>query len=110
MTGKTSDIVIIGGGVAGLSLATELTLRKAGKVFVLEKGYIGSGNSTRNVGRVRAPQLTEELTKIALECQGKYDAMGEELGFNILFWRGGYAWLLYDSDEVTHMRKICAMQ
>ena len=109
MTGKTSDIVIIGGGVAGLSLATELTLRKAGKVFVLEKGYIGSGNSTRNVGRVRAPQLTEELTKIALECQGKYDAMGEELGFNILFRRGGYAWLLYDSDEVTHMRKICAM-
>jgi len=109
MTGKTSDIVIIGGGVAGLSLATELTLRKAGKVFVLEKGYIGSGNSTRNVGRVRAPQLTEELTKIALECQGKYDAMGEELGFNILFRRGGYAWLLYDNDEVTHMRKICAM-
>ena len=109
MTGRTSDIVIIGGGVAGLSLATELTLRKAGKVFVLEKGYIGSGNSTRNVGRVRAPQLTEELTKIALECQGKYDAMGEELGFNILFRRGGYAWLLYDNDEVTHMRKICAM-
>lgn len=109
MARKTSDIVIIGGGVAGLALATELTLRKAGKVCVLEKGYIGSGNSTRNVGRVRAPQLTEKLTKIALRCQEKYDALGEELGFNILFQRGGYAWLLYDNDEVTHMRKICAM-
>jgi len=109
LTAKTSDIVIIGGGVAGLALAAELTARKAGKVVVLEKGYIGSGNSTRNVGRVRAPQLTEKLTKIALECQKKYEAMGEELGFNILFRRGGYAWLLYDNDEVTHMRKICEM-
>ena len=109
MTAKTSDIVIIGGGVAGLALAAELTARKAGKVIVLEKGYIGSGNSTRNVGRVRAPQLTEKLTKIALKCQKKYDALGEELGFNILFRRGGYAWLLYDNDEVSHMRKICEM-
>ena len=109
MTAKTSDIIIIGGGVAGLALAAELTARKAGKVSVLEKGYIGGGNSTRNVGRVRAPQLTEKLTKIALKCQKKYDALGEELGFNILFRRGGYAWLLYDNDEVSHMRKICEM-
>lgn len=109
MARKTSDIVIIGGGVAGLALATELTDIKAGKVFVLEKGYIGCGNSTRNVGRVRAPQLTEELTKIALKCQRKYDAIGEELGFNILFRRGGYAWLLYENDEVSHMRRICEM-
>ena len=109
MAAKTSDIVIIGGGVAGLALAVELTARKVGKVIVLEKAYIGSGNSTRNVGRVRAPQLTEKLTKIALKCQKKYDALGEELGFNILFQRGGYAWLLYDNDEVSHMRKICEM-
>ncbi len=109
MAKKTSDIVIIGGGIAGLALARELTLRKAGKVFVLEKGYVGSGNSTRNVARIRAPQLNERLTKIALNCQQKYDALGEELGFNILFLRGGYAWLLYDNDELTHMRKICAM-
>lgn len=109
MAGQTSDIVIIGGGVAGMALAAELTVIKAGKVIVLEKGYIGSGNSTRNVGRVRAPQLTEKLTKIALKCQKKYDALGEELGFNILFRRGGYAWLLYDNDEVSHMRKICEM-
>ena len=109
MAGQTSDIVIIGGGVAGMALAAELTAIKAGKVIVLEKGYIGSGNSTRNVGRVRAPQLTEKLTKIALKCQKKYDALGEELGFNILFRRGGYAWLLYDNDEESHMRKICEM-
>lgn len=109
MAGQTSDIVIIGSGVAGMALAAELTAIKAGKVIVLEKGYIGSGNSTRNVGRVRAPQLTEKLTKIALKCQKKYDALGEELGFNILFRRGGYVWLLYDNDELSHMRKICEM-
>ena len=106
MAGQTSDIVIIGGGVAGMALAAELTAIKAGKVIVLEKGYIGSGNSTRNVGRVRAPQLTEKLTKIALKCQKKYDALGEELGFNILFRRGGYAWLLTTMKSLTCAKSV----
>lgn len=105
----TSDIVVIGGGIAGLAVATELAIRKAGSITLLEKSYIGSGNATRNVGRVRATQLTEHLTKLALKCQEKYNGIGEDLGFNVLFRRGGYAFLLYDDDEFDFMRKVSAM-
>jgi sarcosine oxidase subunit beta len=35
--------------------------------------------------------------------------MGEELGFNVLFYRLGYAWVLYGADEVARMREIVAM-
>ena len=104
-----SDIVIIGGGIAGLAIATELKLRKAGSVIVLEKDYIGSGNSTRSVGRTRTMQLTESLTKIAIKYQEKINKIGDDFGFNVLFRRGGYALLLYDDDEVALMRKVCAM-
>ena len=35
--------------------------------------------------------------------------MGEELGFNVLFYRLGYAWVLYEADEVERMRAIVGM-
>ena len=35
--------------------------------------------------------------------------MGEELGFNVLFYRLGYAWVLYEADEVERMRAIVEM-
>ena len=54
-------------------------------------------------------QLTEELTHVARACQAKYDRMGEELGFNVLFYRLGYAWVLYEADEVERMRAIVEM-
>ena len=106
---NTADIAIVGGGIAGLSLAVELKRRKAGHVVVIERNYIGSGASARNVGRIRAMQLTDTLTRYALLCQQKYDQMAEALGYNVLFWRAGYLWLLYDLDEVTGMGTIVQM-
>ena len=78
-------------------------------IVILERGYPGGGATGRNVARIRAMQLTEELTHVALACQAKYDRMGEELGFNVLFYRLGYAWVLYDADEVERMRSIVEM-
>ena len=106
---NTADIVMIGGGIAGLSLAVELKRRKAGHVVLIERNYIGSGASGRNVGRIRAMQLTESLTRYAILCQKKYDQMAEALGYNVLFWRASYLRLLYDSDEIKRMRPIVDM-
>ena len=75
----------------------------------LDRGYPGGGATGRNVARLRAMQLTEELTHVARACQAKYDRMGEELGFNVLFYRLGYAWVLYEADEVERMRAIVEM-
>jgi len=102
-------IVIVGGGIAGLALALELHRRGLEDVVVVERGYPGSGATGRNVARIRAMQLSEELCRVASACQAKYEAMGEALGFNILFYRMGYAWILYEADEVARMREIVAM-
>jgi sarcosine oxidase subunit beta len=104
-----AEVVIVGAGIAGLGFARELVARGVRDIVIVERGYPGGGATGRNVARIRAMQLTEALTHVALACQAKYDRMGEELGFNVLFYRLGYAWVLYEADEVARMREIVAM-
>ena len=104
-----AEVVIVGAGIAGLAFARELAARGVRDIVIVERGYPGGGATGRNVARIRAMQLTEELTHVALACQAKYDRMGEELGFNVLFYRLGYAWVLYEAAEVERMRAIVEM-
>jgi glycine/D-amino acid oxidase-like deaminating enzyme len=106
---ESADVVIVGAGVAGLAFARELAARGLTNIVVIDRGYPGGGATGRNVARIRAMQLTEELTRVALACQAKYERMGAELGFNVLFYRLGYAWVLYDDAEVERMRAIIDM-
>jgi sarcosine oxidase subunit beta len=106
---RAAEVVIVGAGIAGLALARELIALGQRDIVIVERGYPGSGATGRNVARIRAMQLTEELTHVALACQAKYDRMGEELGFNVLFYRLGYAWVLYEDAEVERMRPIVEM-
>ncbi|HEX6867626.1 MAG TPA: FAD-binding oxidoreductase [Candidatus Limnocylindrales bacterium] len=105
----TADVVMVGAGIAGLAFARELAARGVRDIVIVDRGYPGGGATGRNVARIRAMQLTEELTHVARACQAKYDRMGDELGFNVLFYRLGYAWVLYESDEVERMRAIVDM-
>ena len=105
----SAEVVIVGAGIAGLAFARELVARGVRDIVIVERGYPGGGATGRNVARVRAMQLTEDLTHVALACQAKYDRMGEELGFNVLFYRLGYAWVLYEAAEVERMRAIVEM-
>ena len=104
-----ADVVIVGAGIGGLAIARELLAQGLRDIVIVERGYPGSGATGRNVARIRAMQLTEELTHVARACQEKYDRMGDDLRFNVLFYRLGYAWVLYDADEVDRMRGIVAM-
>jgi sarcosine oxidase subunit beta len=105
----TADIVIIGAGIAGLGAARELAARGFGRIVIVERQYPGAGATGRNVARIRRMQLTEQLSRVAMACQDKYERMGDELRSNVLFYRLGYAWILYEADEVERMRDIVAM-
>jgi sarcosine oxidase, subunit beta len=106
---RTAEVVIIGAGIAGLGFARELVARGVRDIVIVERGYPGGGATGRNVARIRAMQLTEALTHVARACQAKYERMGDELDFNVLFYRLGYAWVLYEPDEVARMREIVEM-
>ena len=50
---ETADIVVIGGGVMGASIAFQLARRRAGKVLVLEKSFLGAGSSGKSGAIIR---------------------------------------------------------
>jgi sarcosine oxidase subunit beta len=62
----TADVVIIGGGIVGVSLAYHLARRGSSDVVVLERDLIGSGSTSRANGGVRlqfATPLNIELSR-----------------------------------------------
>ena len=106
---QTADVVIVGAGIGGLGAARELSARGIRNIVVLERDYAGAGATGRNVARIRRMQLTEDLCRVAMACQDKYERMGGELRSNVLFYRLGYAWILYEPEEVARMHDIVAM-
>ena len=45
---QTCDLLIVGGGVMGVSIAYALSRRRAGRIVVLEKSYPGAGSSGKS--------------------------------------------------------------
>jgi sarcosine oxidase subunit beta len=80
------DVVIIGGGGHGLATAYFLASRhRVGRIAVLERGYIGGGNTGRNTQVVRANYITPEAIRFYARSLELYRGLSEELGFNVMF-------------------------
>jgi sarcosine oxidase subunit beta len=62
---RTADIVIIGGGVHGASLAFHLARKKAGRVLLIEKKFIASGPTGRSTALVRRFYAMDFFTRTA---------------------------------------------
>ncbi|MEX2183148.1 MAG: FAD-dependent oxidoreductase [Chloroflexota bacterium] len=98
------DVVIVGGGVHGLSIAYELAKRGVRDVAVLEKAYIGAGGSGRNTAIVRSNYRTPEGVAFYDESVRIYEGLSVELGFNVLFTQHGHLTLAHTDSAVAGLR------
>ena len=78
-------VVIIGGGVHGLSTAYYLTKLGVKDIAVLDKGYLGGGASARTTAIIRSNYLTVEGIPFFDESVKLYEGLAKELNFNLLF-------------------------
>lgn len=99
------DVVIVGGGGHGLATAYYLAKRHGvTDVAVLEKGYLGGGNTGRNTAVIRANYLTEEGVRFYRESLRLYRGLSGELGFNIMHSGRGQLTLAHTDAAVRSFR------
>jgi len=87
---KTADIVIIGAGVVGCSIAYNLAKRGCRHIVVLEKDVIGAGSTAKCSGGVRRVFPWETEIRMALEAIKFFENFEQEMGSSPDFHRVGY--------------------
>ena len=74
----TADVVVIGGGVNGSSIAFHLAKRGVKNVVLLEKGHIASGPTGRSSGIVRQHYTLEPLARMAHDSLHVFERFADE--------------------------------
>ncbi len=107
---ERADLVIIGAGVMGLSIAYQAAKRGLTDVVVLDRGYLAEGASGRNGGGVRQQWSTELNVRLMMESVEMCRRFAKELKFNVWFRQGGYLFLARSAAEVARLEKNVDLQ
>src|SRR5207244_4847292 len=94
----TCDILIVGGGVMGTSIAWALAKRRAGLVMLLEKAFLGAGSSGKSGAIIRqhySNRLTAAMAQKGLRVFERFEDM---VGGPPVFTRAGMVIVVNDRD------------
>ena len=84
------DVVIVGGGGHGLATAYYLAKEHGVRnIAVLEKGWIGGGNTGRNTTIVRSNYLWTESSLLYEKSLQLWEDLSQELNYNVMFSQRG---------------------
>lgn len=106
----TADVVIVGGGVMGTSIAFHLAEAGVTDILLLEQNELGSGSTSKAAGGVRA-NFSDELN-IALGARSleAFARFGERPGQEIDLHRVGYLFLLSSDEQVELFEESTRLQ
>ena len=106
----TADVVIVGGGVIGTSIAFHLAEAGVRDVLLLERAALASGSTSRAAGGVRA-QFSDELNiRIAVRSLDAFARFGERPGWEIDLHQVGYLFALTRTEHVEAFEQSVALQ
>src|SRR5437660_11343215 len=109
-----ADVVVVGGGVIGLSIARELVLRGGRDIALLERGELGKEASWA-AGGILAPQVeadrADDFFKLARKSRNMYPAFAEalraETGIDVELDQTGTLYVGFsDKDEQEMQRRF----
>jgi sarcosine oxidase subunit beta len=107
---RTADVVVVGGGVMGLSAAYELARDGAGQVVLVEQDTFGSGSTGKAAGGVRAQFSDEVNVRLARRSLEVFERFEELFDQPIDLHRVGYLFLLDDPDDVASFERATLLQ
>ncbi|HKY50802.1 MAG TPA: FAD-binding oxidoreductase [Candidatus Limnocylindria bacterium] len=104
-----ADVVIVGGGIVGASIAYHLAKRGVRDVVVLERDELGSGSTTRNAGGVRLQFSTEINVLLSLRSLPRIESFAEDMGVDPHLRQVGYLFLITDERDIAPFEASLAM-
>ena len=108
----TYDVIIIGGGGHGLATAYYLAKEHGiTNVAVLEKGWLGGGNTGRNTTIVRSNYLWDESANIYEKSLKLWESLSQDLNFNVMFSQRGVMNLAHNQHDLRDLsRRVNAIR
>ena len=96
------DVVIVGGGGHGLATAYYLAkLHGVRNIAVVEKGWLGGGNTGRNTTVVRSNYLWDESAAIYEHSLKLWEGLTQDLNYNLMFSQRGLVMLAHTEHELN---------
>lgn len=111
-TERTADVIVIGGGVHGCSVAYNLCRLGGLKVSLFERGYLASGATGRSAAGVRHQFGTEINCRLAIWNVKLFEGLAEDLGYphDLEFSQGGYLLLADTPGQLAQFERNVALQ
>jgi sarcosine oxidase subunit beta len=93
------DILIVGGGVMGTSMAWHLARRRAGRVVLLEKSFLGAGSSGKSGAIIRQHYSNRLTASMAQQSLRVFEEFGDRIGGPPVFTRTGLVVVVNEKDK-----------
>ena len=107
---RTAEIVIIGAGAIGASIAYHLARRGARDVVVLERDMIGAGSTSKAAGGIRVQFGTRVEIDFSLRGIEFFKRFEDEMGVPCDFHQEGYLFVVTDEPTLARFRVNVALQ
>jgi sarcosine oxidase subunit beta len=107
--GPAPDVVIVGGGVVGASIAYHLVQRGQRNVLVLERDTFGAGSTSRNAGGIRQQFSTEINVRLSQRSVPRLERFEDEFGIDIQFQQVGYLFLVTEERDRAPFERSLAL-
>jgi len=100
------DAVIVGGGGHGLATAYYLAKEhKLNNIAVVEKGWIGGGNTGRNTTIIRSNYLWDASAGLYDHALKIWENLSQELNYNVMFSQRGVMNLAHNQHDVRELKR-----
>ena len=100
------DVVVVGAGGHGLATAYYLAAKHGiTNVAVLEKGWLGGGNTGRNTTIIRSNYLFNESAALYHHALGLWAGLSQELNYNVMFSPRGVLMLAHNVHDMQSAKR-----
>lgn len=100
------DVIIVGAGGHGLGAAYYLAKEHGiTNVAVIEKGWLGGGNTGRNTTIIRSNYLYDESARLYDHALDLWDNLSQDLNYNVMYSKRGVLMLAHNVHDVQSFQR-----